>query len=52
MTAALQTNGLGKTYGRRWALSDCTLHIPAGRVVGQDRDHAVRHDLPDGAGHG
>jgi ABC-2 type transport system ATP-binding protein len=34
MTAALQTHGLGKRYGRRWALSDCTVHIPAGRVVG------------------
>ncbi|GAB3850729.1 ABC transporter ATP-binding protein [Dactylosporangium cerinum] len=34
MTAALQTYGLGKRYGRRWALSDCTLRIPAGRVVG------------------
>jgi ABC-2 type transport system ATP-binding protein len=34
MTAALQTHGLGKKYGRRWALSDCTVHIPAGRVVG------------------
>jgi ABC-2 type transport system ATP-binding protein len=34
MSAALQTHGLGKRYGRRWALSDCTLHIPDGRVVG------------------
>jgi ABC-2 type transport system ATP-binding protein len=34
MSAALQTHGLGKAYGRRWALSDCTLHVPAGRVVG------------------
>ena len=25
---------LGKRYGRRWALTDCTLEIPAGRVVG------------------
>jgi ABC-2 type transport system ATP-binding protein len=25
---------LGKRYGRRWALSDCTLQIPTGRVVG------------------
>jgi ABC-2 type transport system ATP-binding protein len=34
MTAAVQTDGLGKQYGRRWALSDCTLSIPAGHVVG------------------
>jgi ABC-2 type transport system ATP-binding protein len=26
--------GLGKRYGRHWALSDCTFTIPAGRVVG------------------
>ena len=25
---------LGKRYRRRWALTDCTLEIPAGRVVG------------------
>ncbi|TDC55450.1 ABC transporter ATP-binding protein [Actinomadura sp. KC345] len=34
MTAALQAQGLGKKYGQRWALSDCTLDIPSGRVVG------------------
>jgi ABC-2 type transport system ATP-binding protein len=34
MTAVLRAQGLGKSYGRRWALSDCTLDIPAGRVVG------------------
>jgi len=34
MTAALETNGLGKRYGRRWALHDCTLSIPTGKVVG------------------
>ncbi|WP_109506840.1 ABC transporter ATP-binding protein [Nocardioides speluncae] len=34
MTAVLQTQGLGKRYARKWALSDCTLDIPAGRVVG------------------
>jgi ABC-2 type transport system ATP-binding protein len=31
---ALQTEGLTKRYGRRVALSDCTLAIPPGRVVG------------------
>ncbi|HVA08958.1 MAG TPA: ABC transporter ATP-binding protein [Acidimicrobiales bacterium] len=34
MTAAVETTGLGKRYGSRWALSDCTLAIPTGRVVG------------------
>ena len=34
MSAVLEANGLGKRYGRRWALSECTLAIPAGRVVG------------------
>ncbi|HUC27576.1 MAG TPA: ABC transporter ATP-binding protein [Streptosporangiaceae bacterium] len=34
MTAAIEASGLGKKYGRRWALSDCTLSIPVGRVVG------------------
>ena len=30
---AIETCGLGKRYGRTWALSECTLSIPAGRVV-------------------
>ncbi len=30
----LTARGLGKRYRRRWALSDCTLAVPAGRVVG------------------
>jgi ABC-2 type transport system ATP-binding protein len=34
MTAVLETRGLGKQYRRRWALSDCTLDIPRGRVAG------------------
>jgi ABC-2 type transport system ATP-binding protein len=34
VTAAIVTNALGKRYRRRWALSDCTLEIPAGRVTG------------------
>ena len=34
MTSALETVALGKRYGRRWALTDCTLSIPTGRVVG------------------
>jgi ABC-2 type transport system ATP-binding protein len=34
VTAVIQAQGLGMRYGRRWALSDCTLDIPAGKVVG------------------
>ena len=34
MTAVIEANGLGKRYGRRAALTDCTLDIPSGRVVG------------------
>jgi len=34
VTPALTAVGLGKRYGRRWALRDCTLDIPAGRIVG------------------
>jgi ABC-2 type transport system ATP-binding protein len=33
-TPVLAATGLGKKYGRKWALSDCTLEVPAGRVVG------------------
>ncbi len=34
MTAVLETTRLGKQYGKRWALHDCSLTIPEGRVVG------------------
>jgi ABC-2 type transport system ATP-binding protein len=34
VTAILRACGLGKKYKQRWALSDCTLEVPAGRVVG------------------
>jgi ABC-2 type transport system ATP-binding protein len=33
-TAVIRTEGLGKRYRRTQALTDCTLAIPAGRVVG------------------
>jgi ABC-2 type transport system ATP-binding protein len=33
MTAALEATGLGKRYRRHWALRDCSLAIPEGRVV-------------------
>ena len=34
MTAAIEASGVGKQYRRTWALRDCTLAIPDGRVVG------------------
>ncbi len=34
MTPIIETDGLGKQYGRKWALQDCTLTIPEGKVVG------------------
>jgi ABC-2 type transport system ATP-binding protein len=34
VTAILRAHRLGKKYRRRWALSDCTVQIPAGRVSG------------------
>ena len=33
MTTAIETTGLAKRYGRTWALRDCTLSVPAGRVA-------------------
>ncbi len=34
MSAVIQAGGLGKAYRRTWALRDCTLAIPDGRVAG------------------
>jgi ABC-2 type transport system ATP-binding protein len=34
VTAVLDASGLGKRYRQRWALRDCTLQVPTGRVVG------------------
>lgn len=32
---ALRATGLGRRYGRRtWALRDCTLELPSGRIIG------------------
>jgi ABC-2 type transport system ATP-binding protein len=33
VSVALATRGLGKRYGRRWALSGCTFDVPAGHVA-------------------
>ena len=34
MSWVIDAQGLGKRYGRRWALNDCDLEIPSGHVVG------------------
>jgi ABC-2 type transport system ATP-binding protein len=33
MTAAVRTDGLGKRYGSKWALRDCTVEVPTGSVT-------------------
>ena len=33
-TPAIETTALTKRYGRTWALRDCTLAVPAGRIAG------------------
>jgi ABC-2 type transport system ATP-binding protein len=34
VTAAISAVGLGKRFGRKWALKDCTVEIPSGRICG------------------
>ncbi|MEU2745431.1 ABC transporter ATP-binding protein [Streptomyces collinus] len=34
MSAVLRAQGLGKRYKQRWALQNCDLDVPVGRVVG------------------
>jgi len=34
MTAVIETKALGMRYRKLWALTDCTLSVPAGHVVG------------------
>jgi ABC-2 type transport system ATP-binding protein len=34
VSAVLRAQGLGKRYKQRWALQNCDLDVPAGRVVG------------------
>ncbi len=34
MKVALSACGLGKRYGNSWALRDCSLRLPAGRITG------------------
>src|SRR5438094_365659 len=46
----VEASGLGKRYGGTWALRECTLEIPAGRVAALDEpvamlDPVARHDF-------
>jgi ABC-2 type transport system ATP-binding protein len=34
VSVAFEADGLGKRYGRRWALQGCTVSVPAGHVAG------------------
>jgi ABC-2 type transport system ATP-binding protein len=34
VTTVFETSELGKRFGRRWALRDCTFAVPEGKVVG------------------
>ena len=34
MSVAIEATGLGRRYGRRWALRNTSLRVPSGRVVG------------------
>ena len=31
-SAAISTHGLGKRFGNDWALEECTIEVPRGRV--------------------
>jgi len=34
VNVALETSALGKRYGKRWALRDCSFELPAGTIAG------------------
>jgi ABC-2 type transport system ATP-binding protein len=34
MTVEIETDGLGKRFGRAWAVEDCTIAVPRGRISG------------------
>ena len=34
MSAAIETTGLGRRFGSKWAVQDCTIAVPEGRVCG------------------
>jgi hypothetical protein len=47
MSAVIQASGLGKAYRRTWALRDCTLAIPEGRVTGPRQRMRGSQPCPD-----
>jgi ABC-2 type transport system ATP-binding protein len=42
----IEVGGLGKRYGRTWALRDCTLSVPAGCVTGLVGPNGAGLDIP------
>ena len=34
MIAPIEATGLSKRFGRTWALRDCSIHVPAGKIAG------------------
>jgi ABC-2 type transport system ATP-binding protein len=34
MSSIIEATGLGKRYGLKWALQDCTIALPSGRIIG------------------
>src|ERR1700694_1910550 len=34
MIAPIEATGLGKRFGRTWALRDCSIRVPAGKIAG------------------
>ena len=34
MIAPIEASGLGKRFGRTWALHDCSIRVPAGKIAG------------------
>src|ERR1700738_3257833 len=34
MIAPIEATGLGKRFGRTWALDDCSIRVPAGKIAG------------------
>src|SRR5437868_14376391 len=34
MIAPIEATGLGKRFGRTWALQDCSIPVPAGKIAG------------------
>ena len=34
MIAPIEATGVGKRFGRTWALQDCSIRVPAGKIAG------------------